>query len=309
MPASAPRSTRRGGGTISRLTSNASCGNRLRSTTADRGLASPSSMRRKEPSLTRTIAANDTMLGATRRTISSSGGRIPRSSTASPGSTSAASSVVERPDAHSVRQTPTPSMGGAVEAEHGDAAHALRTPGSSGHAKNRMCRTSFAGQLGEALGRRDVEDPNEVPQVLSNDDVQGYPERRLLAIGSDERRAVPLGENREREGDGQEGDCRNRSAGATCQPHRGQPRRERGALPLPPPAGQHREDWRNRDRRRDRTSPGRRRRSTADPSPRASRSSSATPPTRATPRHEQRRDRNEVDRSRAARPRAWAETP
>ena len=67
--------------------------------------------------------------------------------------------------------------------------------------------------------RRSVEHGDERLQVLADDDVERNGERRLVALGLDERGAIPLGEEREGEGEREEGDRDGGRARATAERH------------------------------------------------------------------------------------------
>ena len=139
-----------------------------------------------------------------------------------------------------------------VEPEHGHAAHALGPSASSGHAQHRARRASVSDELVEALEWRCSEDTNEVLEVLADDDVVRHLERRLLAISTDERRAIPLREQCDGEGDGQERDRRHSGARPAGQPDRGEPRRQRFGGRAPTTSGRGRKDPRDCERSRDR---------------------------------------------------------
>ena len=90
IPASAPRSMMRGGGTSSSATRADPRGARASIVDAERGFADPTTMRRNVPS-NRTSAASERRLGPTRKRILPPGSGTPRCSTGRPGSTRAAS--------------------------------------------------------------------------------------------------------------------------------------------------------------------------------------------------------------------------
>ena len=79
-----------------------------------------------------------------------------------------------------------------------------------------------SGESGVPLERRRVEHGNERLQVLADDEVERDGERGLIALGADERGAVALGEQRQREGEREERDGHGSRAGAAAERHGGE---------------------------------------------------------------------------------------
>ena len=132
--------------------------------------------------------------------------------------------------------------------------------------------------------RGGVEDRHEVLEVLAYNDVERYLERGLLTVGAAQRRAVALGQQREREGDGEERDRRDGCARTSSEPDGREPGRDSTAPAIRPPArrgGEHPRDE-NRGRNRDETGKQEQQESPS-PGRSASLSSLATPPRSATP--------------------------
>jgi hypothetical protein len=103
----------------------------------------------------------------------------------------------------------------------------------------------------EPGGRGGVEDADEILEVFPHDDVERHLKSRLLAIGPAQRRPVPLGEQRQREGDRQECDRRYRGSWTSREPDRSEPRGDAAAPTVRPPASRRREDPSDEDRRRE----------------------------------------------------------
>ena len=74
-----------------------------------------------------------------------------------------------------------------------------------------------AGDGGIPVERRRVEHGNERSQVLADDEFEGNRERGLVGLGVDERGAVALGEQRQGEGEGEEGNGHRGGAGAAAE--------------------------------------------------------------------------------------------
>jgi hypothetical protein len=116
-----------------------------------------------------------------------------------------------------------------------------------------MRGASSAGERLETLARRCVEDAHEVLEILSDDNVVRHPKRCLLAIRSNERCSVPLGEKRDRECDREERDSRNGSSRPASQSERSESRRHVPRAPIRSEARECRKDpsdgecGRNRD--------------------------------------------------------------
>ena len=235
------------------------------------------------------------MLGETPSTTRSPGTRSPRSSTGCPGATRSASSCSARPDDHVGPPHANTLDRSRVEAEHGHAAHALRAARTARHAEHRVRSASLACELGEAAFGSHVEDTDEVLEVLAHDDVERHLERRLVALPLRERRPIPLREECEREGDGQEGDRRNSAARAARKPDRSQSSRERRPLPLGPPARDRREDARDADRRHDREETGQQEEQQRRPLPARKPIFVGGAARKRDRGHEQRSDRHEID--------------
>ena len=112
------------------------------------------------------------------------------------------------------------------------------------------------GELVEPLDRRGVEDANEVPEVLADDDVVRHLERRLLAVALDQGRAIAPREQRDCERDRQECHRRHGRARPACKPDcchaRGQP----AAAAVGAEAGERRQDPGDNESRGDRDEAG-----------------------------------------------------
>ncbi len=90
------------------------------------------------------------------------------------------------------------------ETEHGDPADSLGVPDAAANSHHRH-RGRASCQRGVAGERRGVEHGDERLQVLADDDVERDGERRLIALGLDERGAIPLGEQRQGKREREEG--------------------------------------------------------------------------------------------------------
>ena len=119
---------------------------------------------------------------------------------------------LDRPDEPAPAHAPVGAPEGhRGERRRGDAEHR--------HARDRRGRSGArcepdhrpngldAGNRLEPGEGRGLEDGDERAEVLPHDDVRGYRERRLVPLTRGQRRAVRLGEARERERERQEGGC------------------------------------------------------------------------------------------------------
>ena len=102
------------------------------------------------------------------------------------------------------------------QAEHRDPADPLRRPGA-GPDPHHGDGLRPARERGVAPERSCVENGDERLQVLPDDDVEGDGERRLVALGLDERGPVTLGKEREGEGEREERDGHRGSARASAE--------------------------------------------------------------------------------------------
>ena len=239
-------------------------------------------MRLTAPSGRRTIAANDTMLGETRKATRSPRGWIPRSSTGCPG----VDEIGKLGAAHGRTTTPV--------AIHPPARSRLdrgRAPSRRSRVPPGRHRPSH-GERGtprlpcRPAGRSALPAPRRRPERGSGDPrarrCRAAPGRLPGLAPLRERRPIALGEQCERERDREEGDRRHRAARAAREPDCGESRRERRPLPFRPPACHRREDTRDPDRSHDREE-SRQQEERATPSlAAASRSSSAAPLASAT---------------------------
>ena len=121
---------------------------------------------------------------------------------------------------------------GGGEAEDGDPADSLGAPDAAADPHDRH-RLRPSRERGVARERRSVEHRDERLQVLANDDVERNGERRLIALGLDERGAIPLGEQREREREREEGDGDRGRARPAAERH-GRETRADAAVEQPP---------------------------------------------------------------------------
>ena len=203
---------RRGGGTTSRRVRSDPGAVRARSTLGEPGRASPSSTRRNDPSSKRTIAASDTRPApdpeldppVRERNAAHLHRRVRLDEGRELGASSPRPPVVP-PHSDALDRR-------IVQAEHGDAADPLGPSRPAGHPQHRARRAALADELVEARERRGIEDANEVPEILADDDVVRHLERGLLSIAAHERRPIPLRQERDGEGDGEERDRRDCSA-------------------------------------------------------------------------------------------------
>ena len=132
-----------------------------------------------------------------------------------------------------------------VQAEHGDAADPLGSSRPAGHPQHRARCAALADELVEALERCGIEDANEVPEVLADDDVVRHLERSLLSIAAHERRPIPLREECDGERDGEERDRRDRSARPARQSDGRKPSRKSATPAVGPESRQRRKDPRD----------------------------------------------------------------
>ncbi len=134
-----------------------------------------------------------------------------------------------------------------VQAEHGDAADPLGSSRPAGHPQHRARCAALADELVEALERCGIEDANQVPEVLANDNVVRYLEGSLLTIAAHERRPIPLREECDRERDGEERDRRDRSARPARQSDGRKPCRKSATPAVGPESRQRRKDPRDHE--------------------------------------------------------------
>ena len=122
--------------------------------------------------------------------------------------------------------------------------------------RHRARCAALADELVEARERSGIEDANQVPEVLADDDVVRHLERSLLSIAAHERRPIPLREERDRERDGEERDRRDRSARPARQSDGRKPSRKSATPAVGPESRQHRKDPRDDERCGDRDEAG-----------------------------------------------------
>ena len=121
---------------------------------------------------------------------------------------------------------------GGGQAEDGDPAHSLGVADAAADSHDRH-RLRPSRERGIARERGSVEHRDERLQILANDDVERDGERRLIALGLDERGAIPLGEQRQREREREEGDGYGGRARAAAERH-GRETRADAAVEQPP---------------------------------------------------------------------------